>query len=459
MKNPIRPIWNDLSKKGSFVQNSAWMFASSGTSIIIQFAFFYILARIYSPAVYGLFGIFNVYSNTLGNAATLGFSQAFVLPKTDREFTALLKLTFRVSIMICGGFMLLTIPFGKSILSLFGHEEMGNWIYWVAPISLLIAFDRITSDWAIRNKEFKMQTVVSVSTTFVSKAYNVFHGIVIAPTVAGLVFTTIVQYVLRISTYLKFVISDTKTRWNEKVTKKELLASAREYKGFPIYVHWANVLNIFSNNMPAALLPLLGFSLMEVGFYVNSIVLLDIPIRLLGAGIASVFMQKATELHHNRAHELKDQTWRVFKYIVYVSSLFTFIVIIWGEKLYTLIFSETWSQAGRAAEVLIIFYFFRMISSPLSSLFNILRNERASFIFQIILAIVRALSLIFGSFYTDDFIELMLCYSIANSVMYFIYCVWIFHLIRYPLFKVISFTLLISLITIGMALMIKWGIS
>ena len=456
MKNPLRAILNDLGKKGSFVQNSAWMFASSGFSILIQFGFFYILARIYSPAIYGLFGVFNVYSSTLGNAATLGFNQAFVLPRTDKDFTALLKLTCWVSLIICGSFMLLTIPFGPAILSLFGHEQLGNWIYWVAPISLLLALDKIIGDWAIRNKEFKKQTVVSVGTTLVSKAYNVFHGVMIAPVVAGLVYTSILQHLLRIFTYLLFVISDTKARWREKITKKELIDSSLEYKGYPIYVHWGNVINIFSNNLPAALLPILGFGLTEVGYYINSIVLLDIPIRLLGAGIASVFMQKAAELQRDRSHELMNQTWRVFKYIVYVSLVFTFMVILWGESLYTLVFSETWTIAGRAAEVLVIFYFFRMISSPLSSLFNILRNEKASFYFQVILAIVRVLSLLIGAYFTHDFIALMLCYSLTNAVMYFIYCVWIFHLIKFPLSKVISFTLLLSGTTIGLAFMVKW---
>lgn len=456
MKKLLKPILTDVRKKGSFVQNSAWMFASSGTSIAVQFVFFYILARIYSPAVYGLFGVFNVYVSTLGNAATLGYNQAFVLPQTNRHFSSLLQLTIRVSFFICLICFLVSLLFGKKIVGLFGHEELGNWTYFIAPVSFLLAMDRITADWAIRNKEFKMQTLVSVGTTLATKVYNVLHGMLIAPLVSGLIYTTILQHLLRIFTYMSFVISDTKERLTEKITRRELLDTAREYKGYPIFVHWGNVINIFSNNLPAALLPLIGFGLTEAGYYVNSVVLLDIPIRMLGAGIASVYMQKAAEIQRERAHELKEQTWKVFKYILIISCIFSFLVILFGEKMYTLVFSETWSTAGKAAEILVIFYFFRMISSPLSSLFNILRNEKASFWFQVVLLVVRIVSLVAGSFYSNDFITVILWYSVANAVMYFIYCVWIFYLIKFPLTKMVTVTLLSAIASLAGAFLIKF---
>jgi O-antigen/teichoic acid export membrane protein len=93
VKQMVTEVRQGLQTKGSFVQNSAWMFSSSGLSIAIQFLFFPILARIYSPEEYGLFGVFNFYTTALGTAVTLGYSQAFVLPQSERSFAALLRLT------------------------------------------------------------------------------------------------------------------------------------------------------------------------------------------------------------------------------------------------------------------------------------------------------------------------------------------------------------------------------
>jgi O-antigen/teichoic acid export membrane protein len=437
----IAAIFSDMRKQGSFAQNSAWMFSSTGISIVIQMVFFVLLARIYPPEVYGLFGVFNVYIGVLGNAATWGYTQAFVLPKTDREFSALLKVTLYVSSVFCLLVLFVTFIAGENILRLFKHEQLGLWMYAIAPISMLMSLDRIVSDWAIRNKEFKQQMIWSTSTTFVSKAFNVFYGLRIAPTVAGLVVTTAVQYVLRVAGYARFALVDFKERLQQKTTRAEMREVMQEYRDYPIYIHWGNVINIFSNNLPAALLPLLGFTLADVGYYSNSLILLDLPIRMLGAGISAVFMQKAAELVRHRRHELATHTWRLYKNILFVSLLFMMVVMLLGEPLYTLFLGNNWSTAGRAAEVLIIFYFFRMISAPLSALFNVLRKEKESFIFQVVLAAARIGGLFIGALYTTDFIQLMWIYTIINAVLYFVYCIWIFKLIEYPIAKASAITL------------------
>lgn len=437
------------------MQNSAWMFASSGVSILIQFVFFTILARIYSPAVYGVYGIFNLYVSTLGNASTFGYHQAFVIPKEERKFSALLRLSIWISVVFSIAVTIMSFCFGKSILSAFEHDELGNWIYWIGPAILLMSFDRITSDWAVRNKEFRKQTWWSTSTTLLAKVFNALYGWLISATAAGLVYTTLFQHGMRTITYCGSVLHDFKVQMKLRFTRAELYAVGREYKEFPLYIYWGNVINIFSNNLPAALLIKLGYSVDAIGFYSYSLIILDLPIRMLGAGVYSVFAQKASELVHGRMHELAGITWKLYRGIVLISLLFSVFIFAFGEKFYLLLLEERWSTAGRAAEVLIIFYFFRMISSPLSSLFNILRKERQFFIFQLVLTVVRVLGLVIGSWYTTDFVTLMLIYSLVNAIMYFAFCIWIFKLINFSIWKVTSFTLFTSIAGFGLGYVIR----
>lgn len=441
IKASVRELSGLLRTEGSFVQNSAWMFSSTGISILIQIGFFLILSRIYSPEVYGLFGVFNVYLGILGNAATLGYSQAFVLPEKDRDFGVLLRLTWWVTTGVCVAAAIYFMFLGEATLRLFEHEKLGWWIHAVAPVAFLMAIDKIVCDWAIRNKEFKQQMIWSTSSTLASKLFNVFYGLKIAPTVAGLVLTTGLQYVLRIVAYARFGLSDFRLRIREKITTAEMKTVAKEYSDYPLYIHWGNVINIFSNNLPAAMLPMLGFTMSDVGYYTNSLIVLDMPIRLLGAGIASVFLQKAAELARDRREELNVHTWRLYKNILLASLVFMFIVGSFGESLYAGVLGENWRMAGRAVEVLVLFYFFRMLASPLSVLFNVLRREREQFIFQVVLAILRIGALVIGSLYTRDFIDLMWIYALVNALFYFAYSIRIFQLLRYNLWKMIALTL------------------
>jgi O-antigen/teichoic acid export membrane protein len=458
MYQRIIEIWRSLLVRNSFVQNSAWMFASSGISILIQFVFFYILSRIYSPEVYGLFAIFNFYIGIVGNAVSLGYNQAFVLPKKDLEFSALLRLTIWVTLFTSSIFFVIALLFGKSIMHLFGHDALGNWVYWIAPVSLVMGLDRITTDWAIRNKEFRGQTLWSTTTTLGAKIFNTLYGMKISPTAAGLVFTTGLQYLSRMIAFCLFILKDFKVQFAKRFSWDELKSVARSYKEFPLYIYWGNLINILSNNLPAALLTPLGYSLGEVGYYSYSLIVLDLPIRLLGAGVSSVYMQKAADLAHNRMEDLVKQTWRLYKNMVFVCLLFSAIIIAAGEPLYLLLLENEWAEAGRVAEVLIIFYFFRMISSPLSSLFSVLRKENQFFVFHIALTAVRILSLATGAWFKLNFLELMWTYSIANALMYFIFCVWIFRLIHYPMMKVIVFTLVTSLSAFALAYVIKFAL-
>ena len=440
-RDALKEILASLRLSGSFVQNSAWMFASSGISILIQFVFFTVLARIYSPLVYGIFGVFNVYVSTLGNAATLGYNQAFVLPKSDREFSALLRLTGWIAIIFSIIVFIISLIAGKTIIGYFNHDEIGHWVYWIAPTMLLLSFDRITADWAIRNKEFRKQTLWSTSTTLMVKSFNVWYGAYVSATTAGLVYTTLLQHLLRAVFYAWFIIHDFSRKMSDRFTRRELMHVARIYKEYPLYIYWGNVINIFSNNLPAAMLPALGFAMNYVGFYTYSLIVLDIPIRMLGAGVSSVFLQKATELSDKRREELPLLTWKLFKGIFWISILISVIIYLTGELVYAWLLEEKWREAGMLAEILVLFYFFRMISSPISSLYHVLRKEREFFAFQLLLTAVRFGALLIGSYLTANFLELMTIYSAANALLYLLFCIRIFGLIKFSPAKVLSYVL------------------
>jgi O-antigen/teichoic acid export membrane protein len=441
-------ITRDLSKEGSFVQNAAWMFSSSGISIILQFVFFYLLSKIYAPEDYGLYGIFNVYAATLGNLASFGYTQAFVLPKEDYKFKQLLQLTIGISTVTCFLFALAMCFFGSWTLATFGHQQLGWYIHLVAPIAWLMALDRISSDWAIRLKSFKNQMWTSITATIVSRTYNLGHGILIAPNALGLVFTTAWQHALRIFLYVRFVIPKTPLKWWKDWDWKGIGAVAKTYGRYPTYVHWSNVLVIFSAGLPPAFLPLYGYSLTDLGYYVHALVLLDIPIRLMGAGIASVFTQKAAEILRDRPQELWQHSYALFQNMLWLSLAFLGVVLVFGQWAYGIIFGSSWQAAGLLSEVLVLHFFFRMISSPLSAIFLVLKSEKQNFYFHLSLTIARILSLWLACCAELGFMSVMWWYGVVNALFYLIYLGLILQLLGGPVLRLITKTLFYTILVI-----------
>ncbi len=432
------------------------MFSSSGLSIVVQFVFFYLLSRIYAPADYGLFGVFNIYASTLGNLASFGYNQAFVLPAQDKQFRQLLHLTIAVSTITCTCFALCMWFWGDWTLHAFGHQQLGWYIHLVAPVALLMAFDRIASDWAIRIKSFKHQMWTSVSSTILSRIYNVYHGWIIGPDAIGLVITTGLQHILRTLLYLRFVIGNLTALRRNNWNYKGMLEVAKAYSRYPTYVHWSNVLVIFSGALPPAVLAYYGYALQDIGYYVHALVLLDIPIRLMGSGIASVFTQKAAEINRDRPEELGPQGAKLYHNMLIVSCVFLFVVLSAGEWGYVLVFGNNWRTAGLIAELLAIFYFFRMISSPISAVFFVLKAERQNFVFHLSLTFVRLITLCLCATYGLDFIALMGWYALINALWYMLYLAQILHLIRIAALTTLLKTLVITLGVVISSMLLRW---
>jgi O-antigen/teichoic acid export membrane protein len=453
-KNTFREMIAAMRTDGSFVQNSLLMFSSSGASIILQFVFAFILSRIYSETDYGLFGIFNSYVAILGSIVTLNYNQAFVLPRDEHSFAALFQHTIRITIILCIAISLLTVLAGKQILEWMNHEEVGNWIYLVGPTCLVLALDKVIMDYAVREKAFKKMTLWSTLAMFFSKTFNVGYGMVNA-NAAGLIITNFLFYLAEMGLFMRFVTRKAIHTLRVPVTRHKRKEVIREYRTFPLYIFPGNFINTISNYLPPVLLASLGFGLEAVGYFTYSLIILDLPIRLMGSGVSSVFLPKANDMYAERPHELAPATWRLFKNMMLLSAASVAVIFIAGEPIYSLCFSDRWAPAGRIAEILTVFYFFRLLSAPLTVLFNVFRREREFLIFQTILMIVRVISLFTGAALTHDFETLVLIFSISNAAVYFGLCIWIFVMVKLNILKSVAFTLGWGIVIFGGGYLIR----
>lgn len=418
------------------------MFFSSGMAMMIQFIFFPILSRIYSPEDYGIFGIFNFYAGTIGIACVLGYNQAFVLSKTEQEFRNLFRLSLRSTTVLSTFAIVLFIVCGKWLMHLLDHDKLGNWIYAAAPVGFLIAIDRIQIDWAIRDKAYKRQTAVGSTMTFISRLFNVGYGTFISASPAGLILTHALYYLSNILSYVSYVLKHPREVYFHRSKREEIMETAEIYKAYPSFMYWGNLIQIASNTAPAALLPFAGYSLAETGFFAYSHLLLDLPLRLMGSGISSVYLQKATELIRRSDQELRDQTWKVLKMMIVIASIFLLIISNAGSWIYTVFLGSQWTTAGDAAQILVYFFYFRMVSTPLSGIFNLLKKERELFFFHLITAILRIVAIPLGGMLQLTFLELMMLFSAINACAFIYLARRIFELVEISLWKTLTWIMI-----------------
>ena len=445
----LKKIRQMLRTPGSFVQNAAFMFSASVGGMAVQFLFMPLLSRIYDPEAYGLFGVFNAVLVILGTAATLGYNQAFVLPKTEQAFRGLLSITLRIGLLFSVVVTALAIVFIDALQAWAPTAPLGLWWFGLGPLLLLFVVDRVLMDWSIRDKAFKRQSLWSVPTMLVSKGFNVGYGWGISPTVDGHIWTTAITYVLRIGVYMRWVIPNAFKRLLTRSTRESRRQAATEYADYPRFTLWGNLLNVGSSYIPILLLPLILSDVEAVGFYTFSLLLLEVPMRLISSAITPVYINKAAEVVDQRPHELGPLTFQLFRSLVWPVAIGMGLLYALGEPIYVLAFGEPWRTAGQAAEVLSLFYFFRLVSSPLSPVINILRKEHELFRFQVGLFVLRAASLLPGLIWEWGFLELMVSYSAVNALSYLALNQRIFGLIGHRVWRV----LLESCVAIGVCLL------
>ena len=398
---------------------------------MIQFLFMPLLSRVYDPQAYGVFGIFNTVLVIVGTASMLGFNQAFVLPETESRFRAMLAITLRSGIrvgLVVTGISLVAIPW---LTEWKFTADLGYWWLALGPLIILLVIDRVLLDWSIREKAFKPQSFWSAPITLLSKSFNLGYGKWVTATADGHLLTTVLNYVLRIGVYFKWVIPNASERLRRRSTPEERATIRKDFADYPRYTFWSNLLNTASNYIPILLLPLMLQDVATAAYYSFALIVLDLPVRLLSSGITPVYMNKAAEVQANRPEELGPITFKLFRNLVVISALSMALLYAFGEPAYAIVFGENWSMAGKGAECLSIYYFFRLVSSPISPVINIVRKENEVLHFQIGLFVVRVLSLMPGFFMDLDFVTLMLLFSIGNAISFAAFTHRVFALINY----------------------------
>jgi O-antigen/teichoic acid export membrane protein len=438
LKKIPKRIWADLRTDNSFIQNFAYLFSASALGSLIQFAFFPILSRIYSPEAYGIFGLFAAFSGTLALIAGANLSRAFVLPEKEEDFKALLHTSIRLSFWFSFLVFIISIVASEPILRAFDAQAMGNWIYLLGPAVFLIALDRILIDWSVRQKAFKAFATYTIPTALGTKIFNVLYGMTISNRASGLIITYFINYFVRCYLYLRYIISGSSETLKSRPSASERKRVFKNYKDFSYYLLPGNFLNNFSGQIPIFFLPVFGMSIIQVGIYTFSLLLLDLPVRLLSSAIGPVLLQKSAETSREGLTKLAEICWRLYRNLLFISFFFILVLYVAGEDIYIIAFGEKWAEAGAIAGVLGLGYYLRIASSPLSSVIGVIRKEKQLFYFQVTLFLLRVVSLSLGYItHGPDLYHIMVYYTIGNVLAYILLALWVFKLLKFPLWRVI----------------------
>lgn len=436
-----------LRQRGSFAQNFAFTFSGTAAVAVIGLLVTPIMARIYPPASYGQFAVFNSVVSNLNLLTTLGYPGAMLQPRVRKRFLALVQLSALLSLATTALLTLVLLGAADTLRRLLHLDGIHGWIYAIPLLLLLLNLNSIMYTWYIREKAFSKRVGVDVATTLAGRGFTIGYGLWSGGSVAGLILGDLFNRLTATVTLLAGGIGRQLTELWQAFNWARIRSVAREYREFPLYFLPANYIQTLSTQLPIFLLGG-GFGSSVVGLYAFSVGLLELPINLIGNAIAPVFLQKATEIHAREPERLPQLTLELYYKMLYLGVMPFGIITVYGDWLFRVAFGARWEAAGLFTAYLGYYYVFKLTSQATAGIYTVYGQQRFLLISNTCLLLVRAGGLGIGLVLHNLNLALLL-FGCGSLVTTFLTDMHILSLLRLPVLRIAGRSLLLLGVTLA----------
>lgn len=375
-----------IRTKDSFSHNAFAVFSGNTVSLASQLLLTPLIARIYGPEAYGIYGLFTALVMNFSAFTDLGYSNAYVLPKEDGRFMHLLRLNFSLLGVILVLTVLLAV-FSDLLYTVFpGWGMLGGFI-WFVPFCILTYSTAIFfTQWFTRLRAFKTSVYIGSSATVGTRVFNFAYGLIRKGSIHGLIIGDVVVGGIASVVYWMAMAKHGAGRIFREWSWRGIREMAVEYKRYPLLTFPERWVSLIGMQLPVFLL--IGDPVI-VGQFALSGALLLIPLRLLGYSFSTVYVQKAAETVDADPALLGRITKGLYQRLFLIGLLPFTGLIFFSDEVFRIVLGDAWRDAGVITAYMGLFFYFRMMSEPMVALFYVKRREHTLLVFQTILTLAR----------------------------------------------------------------------
>ncbi|MCB0790349.1 MAG: lipopolysaccharide biosynthesis protein [Flavobacteriales bacterium] len=458
LKRKWREWAGDLRKvrsEGTFARNA--MFAFSGTAVVTlsQVLLTPLIARIYGPEAYGIYGIFFTICTNLALAADGGLTLAYVLPRDDEKAMDLMRANF----LLVGAVVLALLPLMAMRDLLFQQvpswRGMGLWFYLIPLGTVAQAVPTMLTQWIARQKAFKRSAALGGGTNLALRLFNLGYGWATRGAMHGLILGEVLIRGLSLVPYVRALYPHHRRALLERRSIRTMWRAVIEYRNYPLFIFPGRYIALLGQQAPILML---SGDTAVVGQFTLAAGLLLMPLRLIGYSLGTVFQQKAAETRNERPETLARVTHQFHERLFIIGVLPFLCITFFSDLLFRTILGEPWAMSGTFACWMGPFFFFRFLSEPMSTLLNVLRRERAMFAFHSVLLVARIAALLCGLWLLRSSTGAVLVYSGVSVIAFLYFTGRLLAVVGAPWRKIIARDLLVLAVLGGIMALLRWWI-
>ena len=391
--------------KGALVKNTLKLTSGSVINYIIPIVTTPILTRIFSPADYGVWGIFSSISTILTVFVCGGYEYAIVESESEEERNNVVKLC----VGICTVFnILLTLVF--FIMRLFGSSlfEIGDLVFLVPLYLLLTGFLSILQNYSNAHEFYKTLAVSQIVAGVTLAVFRIILGLLNIQN--GLVYGAVLSSIITV-VYLYYPSLKGGLSLFSQTTSGSLKQLIVKYKNYPLFDAPSTFIVYLSNNIPVLLLSQY-FGKDLLGGYTMVLQLLLLPMSFIGANMGRVFFQQIS----NDKNIIAPTSRQVYRISFLLGLAIIVFFLLGGDYLLYWILGHDWSIAGEYALYLSLWSFFTISYAPLKPIYRVKKKQNVQMIIMIIALVVQTTYLLVAANTFDNISYVILYYSIVCSV-------------------------------------------
>jgi O-antigen/teichoic acid export membrane protein len=382
-----------LQKKTSFSGDVVKLVSGTTLAQAITVIAAPFLTRLYSPEAFGVLALFISITSILVIVSCMRYEFAIMLPKSDKEAANLLCVSLAFVILIS----VLTLP-----VVWYGGDVVLRWLnapnllpfLWLVPLSvfvggILLAFNY----WNSRTKHFTRLSITRVISSSVIVSSQLSAGYSGYATGGSLIGANVTGQAVAATVLGWQIWRNEKKLLLKSIRWKDMIAGITLYRKFPMYGTFSALLNTLSIQLPVIMLSIF-FSPIIVGFYALGYRILKVPADIIGGAISQVFYQRASiaKVDGCLAELVKNTLRWLMSLAVFPFLLMTMI----GHDVFAIFFGQNWAEAGHYVQILSPWFFFAFLGSPISTLYIVIEKQEVGLLFNVLLVLLRAISLVIG---------------------------------------------------------------
>tara|TARA_Y100001958_G_C21243383_1_gene572162 strand:+ start:3013 stop:4443 length:1431 start_codon:yes stop_codon:yes gene_type:complete len=384
-----------------------------------------IIARLYSPAMFGVFNLFGSINGPLTTFSSFSFHDAIVIPDDDNDACDLVLLGSFISIITSTVILISLLLIPSRLLVDLNFNLIQKYIFLI-PISVFLhGINMSFVGWNQRKMNFSTIATSRIFNSINNKVYVIVAGILGFATsgnlIVGLIIGSLFMTIIQSKPFILFITNND----DYSFSIVRVIKCAKKYKKFPIFIMSSDMAYRLSSSLIIILL-VYFFSENVAGNYGMAIAMTSIPTILIGSSIAEVFYAKVA--NEQKKVNLEKIYITIFTKLVRLSGLVFFILSVISQEIYIIVFGDAWIEAGKYTTFLSFQIFVAFITAPINNLIKIIDKQQYSLIFQFAILIFSVASIIAGGLLSSSTVSISLL-SFSTGILTLLFALIVFKLV------------------------------